>query len=162
MLKKSLMAVLVAGVIASPFAYAEKHAPASKSRYVIKGGEVYDKKTELTWQRCSIGQHWKDDAGCVGVVKEFTFDQAQQQASGQWRVPSKDELATLIDYKKAEAKQKPTIDEDAFPDMDESKLWYWTSTPEGASLGRGVSFLDGVHYGGRSEAYAVRLVRSGQ
>ncbi len=132
-------------------------------RYVIQGDTVYDQKADLTWQRCSVGQHWKEGMGCVGVVETFTFDQAQQQAGGGWRVPSKGELRSLIDRKRAANHQSPTIDVVAFPDMVEHTLWYWTSTPNGDSLGWNVIFDAGHvsnHY--RSNRYAVRLVRSGR
>lgn len=154
-----LSAVLVAGlIVSSPFACAGEHVPASKFRYVINGGEVYDKKTDLTWQRCIVGHHWQEGAGCVGADKAFTFEQAQQQGSGQWRVPSKDELASLT-----HRYSENSIYAVAFPDMDDRNSWYWTSTPEGASGGWSVHFNGGgVDYGGRGALLAVRLVRSGQ
>jgi hypothetical protein len=34
-------------------------------RFVVHGNEVYDKKTDLTWQRCNYGQTW--DEGANGV-----------------------------------------------------------------------------------------------
>ncbi len=159
-----LSTLALAGMLVSSMAWAAG-SPKSSSRYVIQGDTVYDKKSDLTWARCSVGQRWKEGAGCVGVIKEYTFDEAQSQGSGEWRVPSKDELVTLIDHRKADAKQKPTIDEEAFPDMDEAKLVYWSSTPDGASGGWGVGFADGFvgnGYGLRSHSNAVRLVRGGQ
>ena len=78
-------------------AHAAQNAPAANSRYVIQGDTVYDKKTDLTWQRCSVGQRWAEGKGCVGVIKTFTFDDAQRQGNGMWRVPTKNELGTLID-----------------------------------------------------------------
>ena len=142
---------------------ATAQGPAANPRYVIQGDTVYDKKTDLTWQRCSVGQKWKDGIGCAGIVQTMTFDQAQRQGGSIWRVPTKDELPTLIDHTRVDNHQKPTIDEVAFPDMDESKLGYWTSTPYDASVGWGVVFDDGVVHGGnRSGTGAVRLVRGGQ
>ena len=137
--------------------------PAANSRYVIKGDTVYDTKTDLTWQRCSIGQRWVDGTGCVGEVKKFTYDDAQRQGDATWRVPTKDELATLIDYGRAGRKQRPAIDELAFPN---TLAWgYWTSTPYDATGGwlvhfdNGNSFYDGYY---SSNIDAVRLVRGGQ
>ena len=107
-------------------------------RYVIRGGEVFDKKTELTWQRCSVGQRWSGENGCVGIVKTFTFDDAQKQGGGAWRVPSKDELATLI--KKQDGME---IDTQAFPDMDERNAWYWSSTVSDSSGAWDIDFRIG-------------------
>ena len=129
------------------------------SRYVVQGGEVYDKKTDLTWARCSVGQHWKEGIGCAGIVKTMTWDEAQRQGGGVWRVPTKDELLTLV----ATACKNPSINEDVFPDMDLEKPWYWTSTTDGASVAWDVYFPDGTvynHY--RTDTLAVRLVRGGQ
>jgi hypothetical protein len=67
------------------------------SRYVINGGEVYDTKTNLTWQRCSVGLHWGEGRGCTGAGnKVFTFDEVPYQATKRWRIPDKDELSSLI------------------------------------------------------------------
>ncbi|MFI4940064.1 MAG: DUF1566 domain-containing protein [Burkholderiales bacterium] len=135
-------------------------------RYVIKGGEVYDKKSDLTWQRCSVGQRWVNEAkGCRGLVKTFTFDDARALANGTWRVPTVGELKTLIDYDRTGPDKKPTIDDVAFPNMDRYQDWYWTSEPGGASGGWVVLFHnslinDAIYY--RGNTGAVRLVRRGQ
>jgi hypothetical protein len=130
------------------------------SRYVIRGGEVYDQQTKLTWSRCSVGQEWKNEH-CSGAIKEFTFEDAQKQAGGGWRVPTKDELASLID---ADRKKFPTTDVTAFPDMDASHPWYWSSTPNGTSIAWYVDFADGYTSGyiNDSNVFALRMVRSDQ
>ncbi len=83
------------------------------SRYVIRGDEVYDSQTKLTWARCSVGQEWKNEH-CVGNIVYFNFDTAQKQASDGWRVPTRDELVSLID---PNLKKFPVVDTAAFPDM---------------------------------------------
>jgi hypothetical protein len=138
----------------------------ANARYVINGGEIYDQKTDLTWSRCSVGQHWQAGNGCVGVIKEFTFGDALKLADANWRVPDKDELATLIDYARLKRNQPPMIDAAAFPDMDPAKLVYWSSTPDDAFHAWNVDFHNGgIHYGDggyRENPSAVRLVRSGK
>lgn len=136
-------------------------ALAADSRYVISGDEVYDKQTDLTWKRCSVGMRWKEGMGCVGVQKTFTFEEAQKQAGGGWRVPSRDELETLIDRNK---NREPYIDVDAFPDMTRkgAQMLYWSSTPTD-SFAWLVYFNDGHAYNlSRIGNLAVRLVRGGQ
>jgi Flp pilus assembly protein TadD len=131
--------------------------------YVIQGDTVYDEKSDLTWARCSLGQDWKEGVGCVGVVKTYTFDEAQKQGNGRWRIPEKGELATLIDRLRLDNKQRPAIDEEAFPNMDKSHLWYWSSTPNGPWGGWYLDLVDGyVNDLNRGAALAVRLVRGGQ
>jgi hypothetical protein len=144
-------------------AHAAPYAPATNARYVIQGETVYDKKTNLTWQRCSVGQQWVEGTGCVGVVKKFTFDVAKQQGDGRWRVPPKGKLATLIDRNRKANNQKPTIDEVAFPDMDLENLVYWSDASHGAANAWFVSFDTGyIYFDYRSTPRAVRLMRSGQ
>lgn len=134
----------------------------ANSRYAIYGDTVYDKKTNLTWARCSVGQHWEYSIGCVGTIKRFNFNQAQQQAYGEWRVPTEKELATLIVENRVEQNLKPVIDVVAFPNMDMDKLVYWSSVPMASLHAWDVSFASGrVSYYYRSDVHAVRLVRSG-
>ena len=130
------------------------------SRFAIKGDEVYDSQTKLTWARCSVGQEWKNDH-CVGTVTYFNYAEAQKQASGKWRVPTKDELLSLVDLQR---KIFPVTDIAAFPDMDPNHPWYWSSTPNGSSIAWYVDFTDGYSSGfiDEANALAIRLVRSGQ
>jgi len=128
------------------------------SRYLVKGDEVYDKKTDLTWQHCSVGQHWKEGTGCVGVIKQMTWEEAKSQAQNGWRLPSKDELTTLL----APNCSKPAINEEIFPDLELDKLWYWTSSENGSFLAWLVNFADGNSNSyDRTDTGAVRLVRGG-
>jgi hypothetical protein len=105
-----------------------------------------------------VGQEWKNEH-CVGTINNFTFASAQQRASGGWRVPTKDELVTLID---SDRKNFPTIDMAAFPDMDGSHPWYWSSTPNGNFIAWYVDFSDGYTSGcvDGVNTLAIRLVRS--
>jgi hypothetical protein len=130
------------------------------SRYVINGETVYDKNSNLTWQRCSQGQHWSVAVGCVGLVEKISWDDAQNWANG-WRLPTKDELLTLV----ATECKNPSVNEAVFPGMDLTQLWYWTSTDYSASFAWAVDFGDGgtSGYAGHLHAYtlSVRLVRGG-
>jgi hypothetical protein len=101
------------------------------------------------------------------------FDDFMKQQNGLWRIPTKDELASLVDQTRKNRKQWPTIDTVAFPDMSRENPWYWTSTPIRNLVVWGVDFHDGgVNDGGvndkagekfnRRTTGAVRLVRSGK
>jgi hypothetical protein len=155
-----LTPVVLISLVVVGFAHAATDAP----RFSIQGDTIYDTKTGLTWQRCSVGRQWVERAGCVGRIKVMTFEDAQRQGDATWRVPTKEELASLIDRNKGAQGQKPTIDEMVFPDMSLDRLWYWTSTPSDPSLAYYVDFHAGfTYYGGyRSDTNAVRLVRGGQ
>jgi len=166
MQKKSLygslvyMCLLVANPLRPVMAECDSTQPnrTPTSRYVIEGGVVYDRKTDLTWQRCSVGQRWDGDLGCVGVIEQMTWDEAKAKAADGWRVPTRDELATLV----SPTCKQPSINEEVFIDMDLRKLWYWTSTTSDDYLAWLVNFADGqfANYD-RSDVGAVRFVRVG-
>jgi Protein of unknown function (DUF1566) len=141
---------------------------AGDGRFHIKGAEVFDTETGLTWQRCSVGQHWDEVKGCVGTAKKMPFQKAQEQVQGNWRVPTEDELTTLIDKNRKFDSHKPAVDTVAFPGMDKGKLRYWSSSV-GSSGNRSVAFggsggggTGGTGDGGGRSINAVRLVRQGQ
>jgi hypothetical protein len=125
------------------------------SRYIIKGGEVYDKNTNLSWLRCSQGQRWDEDSGCEGVAKIFMFGDENKDSTHKWRLPTLDELQTIV----AERCKNPAVNEEIFPNTVAG--WYWTNTPTGAARRMLVNFSNGdITYG--NPPAAVRLVRTGQ
>lgn len=155
----NVLCLIAVTALASPaFAACDTAQPTRTptSRYVIKGGELYDRKTELTWQRCSVGQQFRG-AGCGGKVRQITWDEAKAEEKGGWRMPTKDELATLI----SPTCKDPAMNEEAFPGLDKEKLWYWTSTVNGDFLAWLVNFADGSSTSfDRTDVGAVRLVRT--
>jgi len=127
------------------------------SRYAISdSGEVHDTRTHLIWRRCSVGQRWAGELGCVGVIRQMNWEAAMRASPAGWRLPSKDELSTLV----SAACKNPAINEEVFPDMELTKLWYWTRSESGAAAWY-VAFGGGTaRIGTRTQLNAVRLVRS--
>lgn len=122
-------------------------------------GVVHAAATNLSWQRCSLGQHF-DDGRCHGAAQKLDWAGAQQAAAAAghgWRLPTQDELESLVlSYCSA-----PATDTVAFPETPSS--WYWTSTTDGS---QGAWFVDFSQGGGggatlRTSTAAVRLVRNG-
>ena len=134
---------------------AVKPSAAIMPRYITQGETLLDKKSGLTWARCSVGQTW-NGAGCDGRVSTFNFIEAQRQGKNGWRLPTLDELKSLV----AESRVPPAINKVAFPSMDPMRLGYWTTTPDGDVYGWAVMFLDGrvenIH---RDAPRAVRLIK---
>ena len=127
----------------------------SASRYVVKGEVVYDKRTDLTWMRCNLGQRWGEGSGCLGEPKESNCEQANAARPNGWRVPSIDELKTIV----AKGCKNPAVHEAIFPSTTGA---YWSSTKIDSSCWR-VEFDYGSEYlGNWWDAHFVRLVRSGE
>lgn len=127
------------------------------SRYIVSGGEAYDTQSDLTWQRCSAGQSWTG-SGCAGSVDSFTFEEAESQVGGEWRLPTVDELRTLTSQACT-----PSVHPDVFPNMDTANLWYWSGDELPPNLAGTVYFDGGAFfYGYKTAENAVRLVRSGR
>lgn len=158
MKKTAALLILALGLGATGSVMAQATCTKQKERYVVQGDTVYDKKTDLTWQRCSIGQRWKEGIGCVGVIKELKFNDAKLNASGSWRLPTLEELQTLV---MRDCPEGARINTEVFPDMDtRDHCCYWA---ESSSRVWYVDFNSGNSNGNpRDDGNAVRLVRGGQ
>lgn len=149
------VALLISAQQAGAACNPNKPAPPVGDRFVIQGATVKDKKTGLIWQRCSLGQKWKEKIGCVGVVAEVNFAEAQDEEADGWRLPRPAELRSLTIGRCS----NPSITEEAFPDMDPQKLWYWAFD---GKLEQVVNFGSGnPNYcaSTRCKGNAVRLVK---
>ena len=132
-------------------------------------GAVTDINTGLMWQKCSVGQN--NDLGCSGTATTSTWDQAQTICGNlslggysDWRLPSKRELITIVDY--GVAYPGPTIEQAYFPStVAGNASLYWTSTPYAGNATDAwyTSFDYGsVYHSNKATNYYVRCVRGGQ
>jgi hypothetical protein len=116
-------------------------------RYEVSEIEVLDTQTGLIWQR--------------EVTENLTHNQALEHAEREvqstglpWRVPTVDELASLVD-------RSQVTPASGFPNMPET--WFWSSSPYvgSAYFAWYVHFNNGnVGYDYRGSGSAVRLVRN--
>ena len=126
-------------------------------------GTVTDATTGLTWMRCASGQTW-NGATCIGDATKVSWDVAsrlQQDFAGfcDWRLPSIEELKTLVD---AERAKPPATFDLMFPKTPPSVFWSSTVWAEYPAFAWGVNFEHG-DVGDHHRDYAnchVRLVRS--
>jgi hypothetical protein len=141
-------------------------ANAPDSRYTLNtNGTVLDKKTNLTWMRCTLGQTWSNNT-CTGSAQGYSWQGALQIADStafagfsDWRLPNQKELQSLVENRCYD----PAINLTAFPATPSS--WAWSSSPYAGSsdgawvvcFSNGYGSNDGKYYG-----YFVRLVRGGQ
>ena len=130
---------------------------------------VKDNITGLTWEgkpatdalrAASYNYTNLNDRSAVDASTYVTAVNAAQLCGySDWRLPTTDELQSLVDY--SVAAPGPTIDTTWFPNTQGNV--YWTSSPYAgnASYAWSVVFSDGIvgSYGDRANGYHVRLVR---
>lgn len=141
-------------------------------------GTVTDNNTGLIWQKCSVGQN--NDAACSGTGAVYNWYQASGAydatynpdtfnicgslalAGGGWRLPSKKELTSIIDY--SIPYPGPTIQQTMFPNT--YSFYYWSSTADASSPSNAWygGFNGGLVYNGNkgSNTLYLRCVRGGQ
>ena len=95
-------------------------------------GTVSDPDTGLMWQQCNYGQTWNGEQ-CTDLAGLGTWDQASayiealndatHQGYNNWRLPTRNELQTLVDY----SLYNPAT---TFPDTEATTEidYYWSST----------------------------------
>ncbi len=87
----------------------------AKERYIIKNDYVIDNLTGLIWQRYSSPEsNWNE-------AKEYC-KKSRTGGFSDWRLPSIDELMTIVDKRR----YAPSIYLKAFPDTKSD--YYWTRT----------------------------------
>lgn len=120
------------------------------------------KRYRLMWMRCAVGQSWQS-GHCIGTAKSLSYAEALAVADttialgyNDWRVPSQEELVSIVEQGCTE----PAINQTVFPDTPAS--WFWTSSSMPGRSG----YALGVHYGeGFADYYykqsglQLRLVR---
>jgi streptogramin lyase len=134
------------------------------SSYIDQGdGTVTHSPTSLMWKRCAEGQLWSGSS-CTGTASSITADQAAALSASyaghtDWRVPTEEELMSLVDY----SAFGPAVNAMIFPATPSS--YFWSGSPDASDSNYAwfVYFDDGSAYSyGRGGGYAVRLVRGGQ
>ncbi len=121
---------------------------------------VIDNATDLMWSVESLGDPSDYDSGLPHAECEKRCAELRLLGFDDWRLPTRAELAGLID----DTRHEPAIDTALFPRV--KPRWHWTSTPAAWSSASAwyVNFYSGLvyylHRDGRGFALAVR--RAGQ
>lgn len=145
----------------------------SGPRFIISPDEqtVTDTRTRLVWKRCVEGRRFLMKA-CLGDTRLVEPDSiehfiTQEASPSGWRLPTSDELGTIIEarYPEPEMKLEYHFDPDVFPSplMDEG-MYYWLGDSSGAASGAVMGWysfegrLLSHSFAGSAPAH-VRLVR---
>ena len=150
---------LVRGGLSSSLMNLERPA----TDYVDNGdGTATHKPTNLIWQRCAVGYTWTDSS-CTGTPNNLTFEQAAALTSSfagktDWRLPTIDELESLVDYTKA----NNVLNSTAFPPATGTDR-FWSSSQYPLNAGFQWSFLvstGGLSFSATNTLMQVLLVRT--
>lgn len=157
---------LVVFVLAAGFAAAEpvslfesSELLAFRFRVVRDGCAVFDRLSQLMWQRCSFGQDWSG-ASCTGRAQRLEWDKAARLNDAgcgfaDWRLPERNELEGLLAEDSI-----PAIDPQVFPNTPPSGFWTLSASQVNPGQVWYVSFGKGVAHSTFADSRMhVRLVR---
>jgi hypothetical protein len=138
----------------------------AQGRFAVSadGQQVTDSTSGLVWRRCAEGMKWNGSI-CAGKPLKYTFAGAKAAAGAAaadgkaWRVPSKEELLSLVDGK---GKKKPKIDVRAFPNTPSLSFWATRAGSDDNLNAWLINFANGRLFGNIGQAkFPLRLVRTG-
>ncbi len=121
------------------------------SNYIDKGYYVIDLKNKIEWLKCSTGQQWSDDKkSCLGNPVKLDYKaieeaniQLNEQIDGNWRLPDRKELESLI-CKNCEGVK---IDTKLFPNTPAEPFWTSQRNWWSPKFFWSVNFFTGHSYG---------------
>ncbi|HEX3696072.1 MAG TPA: DUF1566 domain-containing protein [Polyangia bacterium] len=131
MFSRFLGAIALVTVVLS--ASAEANAPAG--RYTMNGGTVFDTKTKLTWQQTVPPAKYAWAAA-------KTYCQTLSLAGTGWRLPTRKELQTIVDY----SQSSPSIDPTAFPATPAEAFWSSSPVVGSPTVAWSIYFIIGLTY----------------
>jgi hypothetical protein len=135
---------------------------AAPGKYSVDNGTVHDASTKLTWQQGVSPDEtltW-GSPNTVGTAQHYcsTLD----LNGGGWRLPTLNELETLVDYTApVNSRAQATIDIASFPNTPPF-AWFWSATPLASDPSQAwdVEFGSGSNgWAGMSFPFYVRCVR---
>ena len=136
---------------------------ALSSDYISRGYFVIDLKNKIEWMTCPVGMVWKRNT-CIGIAKKYELKLipeiiklANNQLEGSWRLPTRDELESLICPKCKKVKINLKI----FPKTPPEPFWTKDRNFWQPKFNWIVNFLNGNTFG-RYPGYKpnyIRLVR---
>ena len=120
------------------------------AQFFEEGHLIRDVRNNINWLRCSVGQRWDYDTNqCIGQIVELNHDeipdairQANQQLGGNWRLPSIEELESLV----CKECEPPKVRQKYFTNIDRDAYWTGTQNYFNSRMYWSVNFMTGHSY----------------
>ena len=121
------------------------------SNYIDKGYYVIDLKNKIEWLKCTTGQQWSDEKqACLGTAVKLDLKSVEEannllneQIEGEWRLPSRKELESLI----CKSCEGAKIDKTFFPNTPAEPFWTSQRNWWSPKFFWSVNFFTGHSYG---------------
>ncbi len=157
------MKLLIAGIVLMLAGHTAAAANPAETRFTVleNGAVIQDQQTGLEWMRCSVGQTWSE-SGCVGRPTRYSWDQAMVLTAevaerDDWRLPTVEELQTLVAYRMF----NPAIDPAIFPNTPPANFWSASEAASDAYYAWSVHFANGFsNWRHKRQRFEARLVRA--
>ena len=97
------------------------------SSFIDKGNYVIDLSNKIEWLKCTVGQSWNEEKKkCSGIPQKLNREEIKEanrqinnQLEGEWRLPTRKELESLICMECTGVK----IDSVLFPNTPPEPFW---------------------------------------
>ena len=103
-----------------------QYNPQTSEELMGLASQFYDAKTHLIWQRCCVGQQWVNGK-VIGYPQLLSWDEVQkilaQESDKGWRLPTFEELKTLIFTSRIGCISKEGFDFYEIQERRFSELW---------------------------------------
>lgn len=112
-------------LIATIIPITSANAACNSGNYFRKSDGILARNSGLVWSRCVTG---KTGPTCKGEATLMTFQEAETIAKSQpgWRIPTRDELMTLIEQKC----KSPRVNSSYFPNIPTTSVWSKTPSAD--------------------------------
>ena len=122
----------------------------ANSQFLQEENLIIDLRNNIEWYRCSVGQTWDPkNTVCNGEPVKFSqsdvqiaLTQAKDQLGGKWRLPTLDELESII----CEDCEPPKVIQKYFSNVSREAYWTGSKNRWNSKMYWSVNFQTGYTY----------------